>query len=959
MDRGATVDESAVIRREQELAALRMQALRADAGHGGAVLLEGLAGMGKSTLVESFRQSLSSSNDGLVATVASGYCYEVSGSNDAYEPFKEILRSLTEPSKRPDFSTIVLELIRRTGPDLLALIPGLGTASALAKIGVQAASAVEKWSLRADEDTRTDLVESIVNQYLNTILALADQSDPLVLIIEDAHWIDNASAQIISRLSRVLKSKKLLLVLTYRPNLVAGTPLALVRQELSILGAAYPLPLRGFTEPQVREYLAKRYETMALPPHLSPWLTQLSGGSPMFIAHYLSLLEGQSAIRATPSGVVLDYDFEKIGDEWVITGPGRGELPIPGSIREVLNQRIERLEDKERILLELGSVQGLRFMSLVLMKMLPAASADVLRELRRIAEQDRVIQEEAPEQWARRDTEIYSFEHALLRQAFYGQLSRLERLTYHGDVAHALEELLMKLRTEKKSVPRRLLLEIAHHYRLTEDFRRAADYNLQAAESSYMEGAFSEASTLCREILTDLGRLEESLAEDDLLYARTMQILLATSEPQWFARQAAGEEFRLAELIERARAAAQRAGDRHLEARLQYLNGRNLVVVGRLDRAVEELAAARGSMHELGDTFGEVTALIELGHHLIAIDADRSLDTLQEARELFVRGHQELECEVPNRALDRMRYRLEGTIGVGKFDRGDFDGALVELEQAVDGLSRAKMYDLHAIHSNFLAQVLTACGQYERAEHVLQEAIMVSDEKVPHRTVQTAYNLGLLGKLYLEWDRPEAAVDPLQTGWRQIQLFPDNSILPLVGNYYAELLIDPKSPVRDRDAAGTLLDWVVEHSVRYHFQRSVIVAKCLQARLAVMSGQRAQGLDLARAAAESLWQAGLMPAVRAEEVYLTYHDLLVANDNPEEAETWLQRAVDILEAKAASIHDPRKRHDFRERVTTNRSIIDAVARQAHARPTRPPKVRHERTEGAGGIPEDPLPALHS
>ena len=92
--------ENAVVSREKELLQLTSGVLRSEAGHGGIIFLEGLAGMGKRTLIQDFRGSVSSSDGRQDITVASGYCYEVSGSNDSYEPSRRSCAIL--PSRKPD-----------------------------------------------------------------------------------------------------------------------------------------------------------------------------------------------------------------------------------------------------------------------------------------------------------------------------------------------------------------------------------------------------------------------------------------------------------------------------------------------------------------------------------------------------------------------------------------------------------------------------------------------------------------------------------------------------------------------------------------------------------------------------------------------------------------------------------------------------------------------------------------
>jgi tetratricopeptide (TPR) repeat protein len=894
-------------------------------GLGAVIFVEGLAGMGKSTLVNAFRRVVDAAPEYDHVEVAIAKCDAAVGREDAYEPFKELVRSLASPSRKGNLGDLILSLLREVGPDLLGLIPGLGTtASAAVKAGVKARDTTARWAMGADARTQQDLTESVRLQYLQTLQGLARQT-PLALIIEDAHWIDSASAQLCARLAESFATTPLLLILTYRSNFLRDSNLYGIHQELVIHGAK-TIEVAGLERQDIQRYIEQRYGNDPTKGKMAAWLLQLSGGCPMFIVNYLTLLQDQSVVEPAAHGFVLQGRLVKDNEDWALDTPA-GSLRVPPSIEEVLRQRIERIESGRK-LLELGSVQGLEFMSLVLAKLALVAPNEVLRELRQIELRDRVIMTRKPEAWARRDLEVYGFEHALIQQALYERLGRLEREQYHLTVATVLRDLLGKVVETGQPTPRRLLLEIAHHLRKAGELALAARSAVAAAESCYAEGAFREAGTLCRQALKDLGQVETLQVEDDRARARGVHMLLATSEPQlggW-----PGEDIgALADLISDGQAAAQRSGDVHLLAQLQVLKGKYLVARGRLEHAVQELSLAVTELRKLGDVFGELCAMVELGHRQMGVRAEQGMTTLLEAHRLLEREETTMAEQIPPAALDRLRGRLQGSIGVAEFDYGRFDTAISFLEQSVEMLKRGRMYDFSSMHSNFLSQALIATGRFEEAEPVLLEAIQLlgGDEAQP--SAQTAYNLGLLGKLYLEWGRIDDAVGPLRDGWHQMRKMPINNLLPLVAAYYAELLMmHPGLGANSGAEAERTLADALQHSLQSGFSRSVVMTRSLLARLHLEDSKPRLALGFSQGAAEQLWRAQVLPAVREEEVYYLHFQVLNANGQSENSTRWLRRAWDVLGRKAQSISDERRRNVFLKRVHTSRAIVQAATAAA-------------------------------
>ncbi len=167
--------------------------------HGGIVFIEGVAGMGKTMVLQMLQEQITQFPEFGKTTFTYGYCYESTGSGSAYQPFIEILETLTRTeADQKNVSKLLLTLVKETAPDWLQMIPTLGPALSA---GVKSASIVGEWFLDTHDDQQTRQSSIMATQYINMLIKIATQRNPLVLIIEDAHWIDDSSCQLLQRLS--------------------------------------------------------------------------------------------------------------------------------------------------------------------------------------------------------------------------------------------------------------------------------------------------------------------------------------------------------------------------------------------------------------------------------------------------------------------------------------------------------------------------------------------------------------------------------------------------------------------------------------------------------------------------------------------------------------------------------------------------------------------------------------
>jgi tetratricopeptide (TPR) repeat protein len=219
--------------------------------------------------------------------------------------------------------------------------------------------------------------------------------------------------------------------------------------------------------------------------------------------------------------------------------------------------------------------------------------------------------------------------------------------------------------------------------------------------------------------------------------------------------------------------------------------------------------------------------------------------------------------------IDRQYHHLLQIIGIAEFDLGHFDGAIRFLEASRRGVASSPLpVELERI-LNFLGQTYTAAGQFERAEQALTEAINleidpgISGAWNPWR----AYNQGQLGKLYLEWERFDAAASVLVPAWNETHDLTTASLKVLVANFYAEALMHPASPGRDEANAEAILKETATLAGESGFFRSRVQAHTLLARLSLMQNRPLEAVAYSSAALEELEHRGTLPALRVEEIF--------------------------------------------------------------------------------------------
>jgi tetratricopeptide (TPR) repeat protein len=904
--------------RDTELRKLRDSLARGAAGNGPIVLVEGEPGIGKSMLLDELLGALPTTPGLQKAIVATGQCHVGTGPQTAYQPFVEILASLDRPiAQEGRLISGFKSILKETGPDWLALIPVVGpTLGATAKTASMGFDLVWKGELTRERSA------GLVDQYLAVVGQLARGPHLVVLVIEDAHWIDHASVDLLLRLQTAMEGQKLVALVTCRSGeSPSDGPMERLRFELAARGRLEVVSLGGLDASDVTAYLKERFGSV-IAPDLPAWLSELCRGQPLFLSQYLHLLEQERIIRATDLGYVLDGAVVRHGGSFKVEGR-LAEMPTSSNIDELLDRRIRGLQLEEQEMLQVGSVQGLTFDSVVLAELTESRELSVLARLRQVAERHRIIALATGEDWQRDRSATYAFEHMLMHQAFYRRLNERERRLYHQETARILEHLL----GEYERPPRKLQIDVAFHSRKGGQYAAAAAQYLQAARDTYTAGASVEAGHLAAEAIDCLRRLPAEAQDRDQCLTEAVRLRLQCAI---YASTSAADIVALLEAAAEGEAAAARAGEPALLAEIVSITGHLHVRAGDVPRAIGIMRRAVELARATGDPLSEFYALTQLGMQLAKENLAESMDVRYTAHDVF-RERVSLE-DLPATQRDAIR-RVAATsqvsIGVGEFDRGNFETAVDWLEQGIAAQRELRMFDeLPAAH-NYLAQVFAAMGRFEAAVRLLEDAIRLHEEHNGDRLDPwVGYNLGLLAKVLLEMGRLGSAVDVMREAVETSEATGHLDLLALVWNFQAELLMHPGNPSLDVEAAERVLRNNLAVSRASGLTRSATQAASLLGQLLIRRGALEQALEPSAEAVAELARLGDMPAVRSEEILFNHSLVLDRLGRHDEAAAHVDRAWQVVEQKLAGMRDPENRSAFVDRVPLSRAI-----REAHVRVT--------------------------
>lgn len=469
--------------REREVDLLMNRWVRTQNGEGQVILLSGEAGIGKSRIVAELRQKIIDDDHTLVLYQCSPH--------HTNSPFYPVISQLERaagiaPSDPAEAKLDRLEqVLRRSFPTIDHVAPLFATLLSL-PFG----------------DRYVPLNLTPREQKERTLLALTEllsglaKQRPVLFILEDAHWIDPTTLDLLTRTIDRLQSWPVLLIVTFR-------------SEFEVPWDRYPnvtaLTLNRLERDHVSAMIARLTNGKLLPADVREEIAAKTDGVPLFVEELTKAILGSGLLR-------------EAADRYVLPAP-LAPLEIPATLHDSLLARLDRLAPVREIA-QIGAVIGREFSYQLLDAVAPVHDMVLTDALNQLSKAELIFPKAGlPET-------TYIFKHALVQDAAYRSLLRSTRRQLHGRIAQAISELMPQIVETQPEL-------LAHHYAQAGLIDDAIAYGLRAGRRSAARFANEEAITHYTKALELLGAKSAGGVERD---RQELELLIALGVPTIAAR---------------------------------------------------------------------------------------------------------------------------------------------------------------------------------------------------------------------------------------------------------------------------------------------------------------------------------------------------------------------------------------------------------------------------------------
>ena len=497
------------VARRRELDHLHARLDQAVGGYTRIVFVAGEAGRGKTALLAAFARDAQSRRPDLL--VVTGVCSAQGDIGEPYLPFRDVLALLTgDVESRMAAGRVMPEQARRLwaflpqtvraivdhGPSLLTtLVSGQSLANRVARyvMGqpdwlVQLQGAIDRQQGGSGYLEQNQLFEQ-VRQVLQAVAA----QQPILILLDDLHWIDTASLNLLFHLGRRCERDRIMVLGAYRASeVVDAHPVAPVVTEFKRRFGNFQLDLERFDPAEDREFVDALLDTEPnrLGEHFRERLFWHTKGYPLFTIELVRHLRERGDLIRDADG------------QWIETAaPEAGDLPV--RIEAVINQRLSRLQPEMQELLRVAAVEGEIFSAQAAAHVLHLDDRTVLQRLAHLEQDHWLVREHSEIEGDGRFLNRYQFSHVLFQHYLYRQLSQGERRLLHRAVAGALVWLYQRQTGE-------IAVQLAHHYTQAGAQAAAATYHLLAGDQAMKGAALEEAIHYYRAALAGWSAADEA-----------------------------------------------------------------------------------------------------------------------------------------------------------------------------------------------------------------------------------------------------------------------------------------------------------------------------------------------------------------------------------------------------------------------------------------------------------------
>jgi len=953
------------------------------AGQGQICLITGNAGSGKTALMGAFTRQALTQNKKVI--VAIGMADATTGAGDAYLPFREILAQLTgdvdaklsqgaitsENAQRlRKLLGLSGEAIAELGPDLIGIfIPGVGLLARAAAFAVDKSGWLDKLTKNTEKASQVRKASqfeiaqgNIFEQYTNVLRKLAEKH-PLVLVVDDLHWADAASCELIFHLARRIQGYPILILGAYRPDEVAlgrqgeRHPLEKVINELKRYYGDIQIELDQVQVSEARTFVDAFIdsEPNVLGNNFRLPLFKLTNGHPLFTIELLRNMQEQGDLIRDATG------------RW-ITGPVLNWDDLPKRVEGVIEERLDRLVEELRQVLTIGSVEGESFTAEIIASVQKADVRSLIRSLSGDLEKKHcLVAAQGIQSLNTGRISLYRFQHNLFQRYLYNELDDVERSYLHEDVGRVMEELFT-------GETQQVAVQLAHHFSRAGLPEKALPYLYSAGEQAAAHyanqealGYFSRALELApkddvslqfklhmgrEQIFNLLGERQQQKQELDILnhLCAVMEDQVKQSEVALHSggyMESIGDYPQAIATVERSVKFAQAASNIECEARAYHKWGYILWKQGNYQEALVQLEQALDLARAGGVEAVEAGALREMGVILWRQgDYPKSEACFQQALSIYTRlgdrrGEGRVLSGLGNLYLGQDKYKEAedhymqalkvdlqagdkrgeignlGNLGIIAALKGNIPQALTRFNQILKIAQEINDRESEARALGNLASSMMDPGYYSEAEKDFTQALEIF-QSIGNQS-GCCWILTDRALINLHLNRLEKATEDCNAAF---------AIAQKIGNkHFQNTAITHRAHVELKQGKLEEAKEDYQSCLRINVEMGdlpgQLEALAGLANLAQIVGE----LDHALVYVEQIWEKFDPSQVRVPEsrssILLTCF-LIFEKAGDKRSKLALQRAYELIMQQADKFEDENFRHSFLENVFSNRQVCALV-----------------------------------
>ncbi len=596
-----------MIGRETELQNIHKQLTRALHGRGQIIGITAEAGMGKSRLAaEAIKLAMAQGFAGYGSECLSH------GTNTSYLVWHNLLRSFFRLDPTWTLENQMQRLEAKLTSITPALTPRLPLLSRVLNLAIPDNALTRPMDAKLQKTSREALVVDCIHH--------AAAENPLLLVLEDCHWIDSLSADLLQAIGRHIANVPVLILVIYRPLESEHTQL-----QVTHLSHFHEIRLKEFTLAEAEKLIGLKLarffgELGSIPAEFIERITERAQGNPFYIDEMINLIRDR---EIDPSNVA-----------------ALRALDLPGSLHNLIISRLDQLAESAKTTLKVASVIGRLFKARWLWAVYPQlGTPDRVKEQLALLNKLDITPVEQPD-----SEEIeYLFKHILTREVAYESLAVATRQMLHEQIGLYIE------RSFSDELEQYVDL-LAYHFGLSRNSEKQKIYFRLAGKAAQATYANDAAIEYYQQLLPLLAPAEQSAA---LLELGAVWQLVG----KWDDAEA---------VYEQALTTAKQLNDKEAQAQCEYKKGALLRFQGAYDDALAWLARAQSQLEASGDQLGLVNVLLEAGI------VYWSQGEYTRALSLFDR------CQQIGQELNDLRsiYRAVGNMGNLYRTQGHYDRAL-------------------------------------------------------------------------------------------------------------------------------------------------------------------------------------------------------------------------------------------------------------------------------------------